>query len=124
MQRLFTMFPRGRPGIALLLLRASVVITLLADCLAHRAAPSIWIQAGSIPIAVALSLGFLTPIAATATLIVHILIWLLIDFSPWSIVIVATLDAVALALLGPGAYSIDAYRFGRRVLVLPPDPTL
>ena len=30
------------------------------------------------------------------------------------------LDALALALMGPGAYSIDSYRFGRRVVVLPP----
>ena len=29
--------------------------------------------------------------------------------------------AAALALLGPGAYSIDARVFGRRVIVLPPD---
>jgi hypothetical protein len=29
--------------------------------------------------------------------------------------------AIALALLGPGAYSIDARIFGRRVIILPPD---
>jgi len=29
--------------------------------------------------------------------------------------VVVGLDAVALALLGPGAYSVDSYRFGRRV---------
>jgi hypothetical protein len=33
---------------------------------------------------------------------------------------VAILDALALALLGPGAYSVDAYRFGRRIVVPPP----
>jgi hypothetical protein len=32
----------------------------------------------------------------------------------------ATLSALALVMLGPGAYSIDARRFGRRVVVLPP----
>lgn len=29
--------------------------------------------------------------------------------------------AIALAMLGPGAYSLDAALFGRRVIVLPPD---
>ncbi len=30
-------------------------------------------------------------------------------------------DAVALALLGPGAHSIDAYLFGRREIIIPSD---
>ncbi len=34
-------------------------------------------------------------------------------------VAMASLDALALAWLGPGAYSIDAYRFGRRVTGAP-----
>jgi hypothetical protein len=32
------------------------------------------------------------------------------------------LDALALALVGPGAYSVDSYLFGRRLIVLPPNP--
>jgi uncharacterized membrane protein YphA (DoxX/SURF4 family) len=31
-------------------------------------------------------------------------------------------DGVALALLGPGAHSIDAHLFGRREIILPNDP--
>jgi hypothetical protein len=34
---------------------------------------------------------------------------------------IAILNALALALIGPGAYSIDARRFGRRIVVLPPE---
>jgi hypothetical protein len=33
--------------------------------------------------------------------------------------VLAVLQSVALWLLGPGAYSIDAKRYGRRVIVLP-----
>ena len=31
-------------------------------------------------------------------------------------------DGLALALLGPGAHSIDAYLFGRREIIIPHDP--
>jgi hypothetical protein len=30
-------------------------------------------------------------------------------------------DAIALALLGPGAHSIDAWLFGRREIIIPRD---
>ena len=35
----------------------------------------------------------------------------------------SSLDAAALAMLGPGAYSLDARRFGRRVIHFPPEET-
>jgi uncharacterized membrane protein YphA (DoxX/SURF4 family) len=37
------------------------------------------------------------------------------------IAILVSLDAIALMLLGPGAYSVDARRFGRRVLMTSTD---
>jgi uncharacterized membrane protein YphA (DoxX/SURF4 family) len=36
-------------------------------------------------------------------------------------VLLVIVDAMALALLGPGAHSIDAYLFGRREIILPSD---
>jgi putative oxidoreductase len=36
--------------------------------------------------------------------------------------ILIIVDGVALALLGPGAHSIDAHLFGRREIILPNDP--
>jgi hypothetical protein len=33
-----------------------------------------------------------------------------------------TTNAAALALLGPGAHSMDAYLFGRREIIIPHDP--
>jgi uncharacterized membrane protein YphA (DoxX/SURF4 family) len=38
--------------------------------------------------------------------------------SPWACILLGTLGA-ALALLGPGAWSVDAYLFGRREVELP-----
>jgi hypothetical protein len=37
-------------------------------------------------------------------------------------VLLGPLDAAVLLLLGPGAYSVDARLFGRRVVVLQPTP--
>jgi hypothetical protein len=37
------------------------------------------------------------------------------------IALLGILNALALALLGPGAFSLDARIFGRRLLVLPDD---
>ena len=74
-QRLFSMFPSGPPGIALLLLRVSVAFPVLLHCYARRDA--------------------------------------------MAVMVLAVFFLLALMLLGPGAYSLDAMRFGRRVVVLP-----
>ena len=113
------MFPTGLPGLALLLLRASVVIALLADSYTHRQSLPGWAHAAVILVSLVLSAGYLTPIMALAGLGFHGIVWL--AFGPGSPAEVAAtlLDAVALALVGPGAYSIDSRRFGRRVVVLP-----
>ena len=114
------MFPTGWPGLALLLLRASVATALLAETFSHRPALSGWIQAAAILISVALSVGHLTPIVALLGLLFQGLIWASLGGASAAVAVIVCLDAMALALLGPGAYSIDSYRFGRRVVVLPP----
>jgi len=70
----------------------------------------------------ALIIGLLTPVAAVVLAIVVV-----IDFSLPTIagplttatVVHLVTDAVAMSLLGPGAYSLDARRFGRREIVVP-----
>jgi hypothetical protein len=114
------MFPTGWPGIALLLLRASVIVALLLESYNHRLVLSVWIQAAALLISVALSVGYSTPIVAMVTLLFHGLIWSDLGVGSAFAATIIALDAIALALLGPGAYSVDSWRFGRRVVVLPP----
>jgi hypothetical protein len=113
------MFPSGLPGLALLLLRASVAIAVALEIYSHRQDLPGWAQTIAILIAVALSLGYLTPIVAAAGLVFQALVWQYLGPSTAALAIIFSLDAVALALLGPGAYSVDSYLFGRRVVVLP-----
>ena len=119
-QRLFFMFPPGWPGIGLLLLRASVAIALLLEDYAHRQGLSGGMQGAAILLSTALCAGCLTPIAAALALLFHCLIWSSLGVGSAGGAIILSIDTMALALLGPGAYSVDSYRFGRRVVVLPP----
>lgn len=120
MQKLFSMFPPGLPGLALLLVRASVVFALLLTTHGHRHVLPGWVHGIAILISVALSVGYLTPIAAWTALVFDVLLWFVAGVDNAALAAIFALDAIALALLGPGAYSIDSYRFGRRRLVLPP----
>jgi hypothetical protein len=76
-------------------------------------------QGLAILLALALSVGYQTPVAAVIGILFHGLVWAHLGIGSVAEVVVVSLDAAALALLGPGAYSVDSYRFGRRVLVLP-----
>jgi hypothetical protein len=119
-QRLFSMFPAGLPGLGLLLLRASVAIALLFEHYGRRDAVFGWMEGATLLLAAALAIGYWTPIAAVGGLVFHGLIWLVAGIDSAAVSVVLALDAMALALLGPGAYSVDSWRFGRRLVELPP----
>jgi hypothetical protein len=116
------MFPPGLPGLALLLLRVSVAMALVLDACAHREGLPGWVLAIAILISLFISVGYLTPIVAAAALVAHVSIAVALGLRVElaAVALILSLNALALALLGPGAYSLDSRRFGRRLVVLPP----
>ena len=115
------MFPQGGPGVALLLLRVSVAAILLMNAASYLNVSSLRLLFACVVLAsVSLGVGFLTPYlsviacaAATANLLLGPGSGDLIHITP-------VIDALALAIIGPGAYSVDARLFGRRVTVIAP----
>jgi hypothetical protein len=118
------MFPQGGPGIALVLLRLSVAAAFLLNAQTRLSAFSTYLLIAAIwPFVILLILGFLTPISAVVACvsgIAELVIGSHSDHSTLVLTVASILNAAALALLGPGAYSLDAWLFGRRVMVIPP----
>lgn len=129
LQRLFSTFPSGGPGIGLLLLRVALGgIALLLAALQLTSStgrtPMVWIAA-SIMLAsgVGLIIGFMTPVVSSVVgLCVLGILFSWIPSPPLTLMVAVPLAiiALAIALLGPGAFSLDGHLFGRREIVIPP----
>lgn len=118
MQRLFSMFPTGWPGVALLLLRVALAATLLHGVLSLPVnLDSPWILFALSATAIALCVGYLTPVAAAVSVVMELAAWPLGPGAVAAMHVCAILVALALAMLGPGAYSMDARLFGRRRVI-------
>jgi hypothetical protein len=120
-QRLYSMFPTGRPGVALLLLRVGMSVWLfdgVGGPVARLAMP--WGLLLLWAIALALWLGVLTPVVTLLYIAIEIGGSMSGAGALQAIDACTILDAVVLSLLGPGAYSLDARLFGRRQIVVSP----
>jgi uncharacterized membrane protein YphA (DoxX/SURF4 family) len=115
------MFPVGMAGVALIGLRFSATATLVVDGTAHWAlVTSFWILLGLVLLVIPLCLGFLTPYCSAISCIVQLGVLLADGGADRFHLIVSILTSVILIVMGPGAYSIDARLFGRRLLTVPP----
>jgi hypothetical protein len=120
-QRLFSTFPQGLPGIGLVLLRAAVAIPLVQQAIvgllnASPPAPLGLLAAGA---ALLLLVGLWTPVAGVLVAVAELGLALSHPAEPWTFVHFGTLGA-ALAMLGPGGWSVDARLFGRKHIQIPP----
>jgi len=122
LQRLFSTFPDGWPGSGLLLLRVGAAIPLIYFGIAGTAESAEESVSVALRIVAAgggllLLLGLWTPIAGIAVAIAEL--WMVFpphstpQYDRWLHIMLVVL-AAAVAMLGPGAWSVDARLFGRK----------
>jgi hypothetical protein len=106
------MFPAGAPGAALFVIRCCI-----ATALAGIAFPAGWRHVAFVMLLAMLCLGLFTPVVCLAATLLalldlpHLLTENMIE------VIIVLLSAGSFTFLGPGAFSIDARLFARRMVL-------
>jgi hypothetical protein len=115
------MFPTGHAGVALVVLRSIVAATAVVNLSACWAADSAPIVRGMVGLlALCLFLGFLTPYGAALCCLLECAFLVTSPAPNRFHLATSALIAGAIAALGPGAYSVDARLFGRRLIRIPP----
>ena len=114
MQRLFSTFPNSWPGLGLLILRFSLASSCIAiEMQPSEAGPLVSLFHGAaIACGSLLLAGLWTPIVAL--ILAVLLLWSGISRRPDALPFMLTAIAVSTAMLGPGAWSLDALLFGRK----------
>jgi uncharacterized membrane protein YphA (DoxX/SURF4 family) len=116
MQRLFGTFPNRGAGLALVVLRLALATVLVTRAWLCPAPGSTALMALFAIAALLIAIGLFTPIASGFAALVSLGAIQYSNDPPMSALTVAIL--VAVALLGAGAYSMDARLYGRRRLVI------
>jgi len=117
LQRLFSTFADGWPGAGLLLQRLATAAALLSSGAVHLRAASLFSSSAPQLIAgfagIFLLAGLWTPVAGGIVAAAEI--WIVVSGGggAWAPVLLAALGA-SLAMIGPGAWSLDARLFGRK----------
>lgn len=117
LQRLFSTFANGVPGVGLMLQRLVIAAVLIYGAMTSTYETS---QSGTLGLqivdgcaALLLLLGLWTPLIG-AIIAVRELWGMFSGTSDPRVALVLAALAATLAMIGPGAWSIDARRFGRR----------
>jgi hypothetical protein len=118
MYRLFPMFPAGRAGAGLVLVRVSTIVAQLVGTYG-QSTPTVHGRLAVVSWVLALSLGVgvATVPCALVCFVADIGLFVATCGPQARCVALAALLTVSIAVLGPGAYSADARLFGRRVMM-------
>jgi putative oxidoreductase len=118
-QRLFSTFPCGLPGVGLVLLRALTAIPLIQAGVLTASSPApVIVQLVAAVAGVLLLIGLWTPLAGAMIAVMELGLAVSHPAHPWTFVQFGALGA-ALVLLGPGGCSVDARLFGRKHIQIP-----
>jgi putative oxidoreductase len=117
LQRLFTTFADGWPGFGLLIQRLITGIALLHNAIVlfqeTPSAATIAPQVVGAALAIFIVIGLWTPLAGALIAVVEVWAVLVYPGDLGAAILLATL-AATLAMIGPGAFSVDARLFGRK----------
>ncbi|MGA2391674.1 MAG: hypothetical protein ABSF97_22160 [Candidatus Sulfotelmatobacter sp.] len=118
LQRLFSTFANGWPGVGLLIQRLFTGIALLYNGIVQVETPRAGLMIPDITGAILglfLLVGLWTPLAGTLVAAVELWIVMAGGANIWMSLTLAVFGAT-LAVIGPGAWSIDARLFGRKYI--------
>jgi uncharacterized membrane protein YphA (DoxX/SURF4 family) len=121
LQRLFSAFPSSWPGRGLLLQRVVTATILFCSTFGrlgeHSQSASIIPHVIGAVAGVFLLLGLWTPVCGTLIAVVEV--WIGYSSAGGEIPIMLATFGATLAMIGPGAWSIDSHLFGRKHFEIP-----
>jgi uncharacterized membrane protein YphA (DoxX/SURF4 family) len=125
LKNLFSSFPGGRSGVALLILRSTLGLVLIVEG-RFKFADYCWFDWAILVASSLMTAGLVTPVAAfvagTGAAANQLSLLPACVTNPFNSELSAVLGSailIAVILLGPGAFSFDAHLFGRREIIIP-----